>query len=43
LNKRRLTSLLVTAGTVIVVGPLLVLFLVFQRQFIDSFLHSGLK
>ena len=34
---------LVTAGTVIVVGPLLVLFLVFQRQFIDSFLHSGLK
>ncbi len=34
---------LVTAGTIIVVGPLLVLFLVFQRQFIDSFLHSGLK
>lgn len=34
---------LVTAGTVIVVGPLLVLFLVFQRQFIESFLHSGLK
>ncbi len=34
---------LVTAGTVIVVGPLLLLFLIFQRQFIDSFLHSGLK
>jgi sn-glycerol 3-phosphate transport system permease protein len=34
---------LVTAGTVIVVGPLLALFLVFQRQFIESFLHSGLK
>lgn len=34
---------LVTAGTVIVVGPLLVLFLLFQRQFVDSFLHSGLK
>lgn len=34
---------LVTAGTVIVVGPLLVLFLAFQRQFVDSFLHSGLK
>jgi sn-glycerol 3-phosphate transport system permease protein len=34
---------LVTAGTIIVVGPLLVLFLIFQRQFIDSFLHSGLK
>jgi len=34
---------LVTAGTLIVVGPLLVIFLIFQRQFIDSFLHSGLK
>jgi len=34
---------LVTAGTVIVVGPLLVLFLIFQRQFVNSFLHSGLK
>ncbi len=34
---------LVTAGTIIVVGPLLLLFLIFQRQFIESFLHSGLK
>jgi len=34
---------LVTAGTVIVVGPLLVVFLIFQRQFVDSFLHSGIK
>lgn len=34
---------LVTAGTMIVVGPLLLLFLIFQRQFIASFLHSGLK
>jgi sn-glycerol 3-phosphate transport system permease protein len=34
---------LVTAGTVIVVLPLLLFFLVFQRQFIESFLHSGLK
>ncbi len=34
---------LVTAGTIVVVGPLLALFLIFQRQFIDSFLHSGLK
>jgi sn-glycerol 3-phosphate transport system permease protein len=34
---------LVTAGTVIVVAPLLILFFIFQRQFIDSFLHSGLK
>jgi sn-glycerol 3-phosphate transport system permease protein len=34
---------LVTAGTVIVVAPLLLFFLIFQRQFIESFLHSGLK
>lgn len=34
---------LVTAGTVIVVLPLLLVFLIFQRQFIESFLHSGLK
>lgn len=34
---------LVTAGTIIVVGPLLLLFLVFQRQFVESFLHTGLK
>ncbi|TAM80208.1 MAG: carbohydrate ABC transporter permease [Chloroflexota bacterium] len=34
---------LVTAGTVIVVGPLLLLFLLFQRQFVESFLHTGLK
>jgi sn-glycerol 3-phosphate transport system permease protein len=31
------------AGTLIVVTPLLILFLVFQRQFINSFLQSGLK
>ncbi|MBY6277540.1 MAG: ABC transporter permease [Symbiobacterium thermophilum] len=34
---------LVTAGTVIVILPLLVLFLIFQRQFISSFMHSGFK
>lgn len=34
---------LVTAGTVIVIGPLLILFLIFQRFFIESFLHSGIK
>ncbi len=34
---------LVTAGTIIVVGPLLLLFLLFQRQFVESFVHSGLK
>ena len=34
---------LVTAGTVLVVAPLLLFFLIFQRQFIEKFLHSGLK
>lgn len=34
---------LVTAATLIVIAPLLILFLVFQRRFISSFLHSGLK
>jgi sn-glycerol 3-phosphate transport system permease protein len=34
---------LVAAGTLIVVAPLLLLFMLFQRQFINSFLRSGLK
>ncbi|HYF76288.1 MAG TPA: carbohydrate ABC transporter permease [Symbiobacteriaceae bacterium] len=34
---------LVSAGTVIVILPLLGLFLVFQRQFISSFMQSGIK
>ena len=34
---------LLAAATMIVAGPLLLLFLLFQRQFIRSFLHSGLK
>jgi sn-glycerol 3-phosphate transport system permease protein len=34
---------LVTAATFIVIGPLFALFLFFQRQFINSFLRSGLK
>jgi sn-glycerol 3-phosphate transport system permease protein len=34
---------LVTAATFIVIGPLLILFFLFQKQFISSFLHSGLK
>ncbi len=34
---------LLAAATMIVAGPLLLLFLVFQRQFIRSFLHSGMK
>jgi sn-glycerol 3-phosphate transport system permease protein len=34
---------LVMAATMIIVAPLLGVFLVFQRQFIQSFMHSGLK
>jgi sn-glycerol 3-phosphate transport system permease protein len=34
---------LVSAGTIIVILPLLGLFLVFQRQFISSFMQSGIK
>jgi sn-glycerol 3-phosphate transport system permease protein len=34
---------LLMAGTLIVVAPLIVLFLVFQRRFVQSFMHSGIK
>jgi len=34
---------LLTAATITVIAPLLLLFLVFQRSFIESFLHTGLK
>ena len=34
---------LLAAATLIVVAPLLLVFLVFQRGFIQSFLHSGIK
>ncbi|WP_051663099.1 carbohydrate ABC transporter permease [Alicyclobacillus macrosporangiidus] len=34
---------MIAAGTWIVILPLLVLFLIFQRQFVNSFLQSGLK
>jgi sn-glycerol 3-phosphate transport system permease protein len=33
----------VAAGTFLVAGPLLLLFLVFQRRFAASFLFSGIK
>ncbi|MFP4974127.1 carbohydrate ABC transporter permease [Paenibacillus sp. CN-4] len=33
----------VSAATLLVIAPLLLIFLVFQRQFIDSFIHSGIK
>lgn len=34
---------IITAGTLIVVGSLLVAFLLFQRQFVQSFMHAGIK
>jgi sn-glycerol 3-phosphate transport system permease protein len=34
---------IVAAGTFLVAGPLLVLFLIFQRRFVSSFLFSGIK
>ena len=34
---------LVMAATVIIIAPLLLAFLFFQRQFINSFLYSGVK
>lgn len=33
----------ISAGTLISVGPLLILFLVFQRQFVQSFMQAGIK
>jgi sn-glycerol 3-phosphate transport system permease protein len=34
---------IITAGTLTSVGPLLVAFLLFQRQFVQSFMHAGIK
>ena len=34
---------LIAAGTVIVILPLLIVFIVFQRRFVESFMYSGLK
>ncbi len=34
---------LIAAGTVIVILPLLVIFILFQRRFVESFMFSGLK
>lgn len=34
---------IITAGTLIAVAPLLVAFLLFQRQFVQSFIHAGIK
>lgn len=34
---------LLMAATVLVTAPLLVLFVIYQRRFVESFMHSGLK
>ncbi len=34
---------MITAGTLIVILPLLIFFIVFQKQFINSFIQSGIK
>ncbi len=34
---------LLTAATLMVAAPLFIMFLIFQRRFIQSFLHSGIK
>ncbi len=34
---------IITAGTLISIGPLLLVFLLFQRQFVQSFMHAGVK
>ena len=34
---------IITAGTLISVAPLLIAFLLFQRQFVQSFMHAGIK
>lgn len=33
----------VSAATFLVIAPLLLIFVVFQKQFMDSFMHSGIK
>ena len=34
---------IITAGTLLAVAPLLVAFLIFQRQFVQSFMYAGIK
>ncbi len=34
---------IITAGTLLAVAPLLVAFLLFQKQFVQSFMHAGIK
>jgi sn-glycerol 3-phosphate transport system permease protein len=34
---------IITAATLMSVAPLLIAFLLFQRQFVKSFMHAGIK
>lgn len=34
---------IISAATILSVGPLLIAFLLFQRQFVQSFMHAGIK
>jgi len=34
---------IITAGTLITIFPLFIAFIIFQRQFIQSFMHAGVK
>jgi len=34
---------MLSAATVIIIAPLLVAFLVFQRQFVQSFMRAGIR
>jgi sn-glycerol 3-phosphate transport system permease protein len=34
---------IITAATLMSVAPLLIAFLLFQRQFVQSFMHAGIK
>jgi len=34
---------LLMAGTILVTAPLMVLFLIYQRKFVESFMHAGVK
>lgn len=34
---------MIAAGTLLVIAPLIVLFVIFQRHFVDSFMYSGMK
>ena len=39
----RVSFTVISAGTLLAVSPLLIAFLLFQRQFVQSFMRSGIK